>query len=894
MSKNTISGAKGITFSGETFTVPETHDMVKTLFDPCIRKSICELIIVSLLLANGLVFWLVDDFNFQIKIFIGLYIFWRLSYNFGIGWLLNQQSNHNRLVNWSIQLNIFNNENKSLLSKFMKLEIQSQMGNDYSISDYPIEFNTWLVFRKIVDLILMSDFTTFICLVVSCCLKDDWQFIQNQSTWLINSRIVIGSLLILFNLWVKINAHNTIKDYAWYWGDFFFRQINNEELIFDGVFEMVPHPMYSIGYIGYYGFALISKSYTVLVIALFGHFLQMIFLHFIENPHIDKIYGPSENDTALAKIFKLKDLKNFDNAEPLIGLWNFNWFRASDLINLIISITYAIIIPFMSSIATNLEFRGYQITIDKFLFSLTVAIKLFESIVVNVLLLLQSYNKFFTKWYLLKNIPVSKSLNNWSVLYNSLINLTYSSFIGFNFYNLFTIPLYSTKLLIHDYLYLRIFFGFLLVITQIWINSSIIDLIGYFGWFYGDFFIPKSSFLPHRSTLTKAGVYRYLNNPEQIFGNCGIIGITLIIPNVENIIITLIWVTNNFLRNNFIEKVHMIKIYGEDEVLKDSGVTKTFKTHLLPDVIQRRISHGQISSRDIDYIRSTSKSGHKRRRSSVIAESIDNFIKDLNINNYQNKISKKNLLSLSANDEFSSSDYGISFQNLSRDKSENHYFTYMGDEIKIDWKAPKSHSKKDWIGLYKIIQTSYSRKKTLILSQGRWNWCDSETEGEMSFKGNQLFWDEGIYEFRYHLDGKHEVAFISPPFEIKINQIEVPFDKDEEEVMNFANSLKTSIFDKIIGKEIIGSVNTSILSTLIETTKTDIIKVYEKLSKLISKSTGIKIHSKFLIYYEDENGDESNEFTIKSLSLQLININKILHDLSNEDDLSNDYIKKTE
>ena len=51
-------------------------------------------------------------------------------------------------------------------------------------------------------------------------IKDDYQFINNQSSWLVYSRIVLGSGLILFNLWVKVNAHNTIKDYAWYWGDF--------------------------------------------------------------------------------------------------------------------------------------------------------------------------------------------------------------------------------------------------------------------------------------------------------------------------------------------------------------------------------------------------------------------------------------------------------------------------------------------------------------------------------------------------------------------------------------------------------------------------------------------------------------------------------------------------
>ena len=286
--QNKPKGPKGITFSGETFIVPETHDMVKTLFDPTIKKSNFELIILGLLFSNLLVF-LIPNNNLRISIFIGFYIFWRLSYNFGIGWLLQHQSNDHLLVQWAIKYKLFDKNNKNFLAKLVQSEIKSQRGDAYDINSYPIEFNTWLIFRKFVDLILMLDFTTFICVVYACSINNDYQFIKNQPSWLTMSRIVGGSILILFNYWVKVNAHNTIKDYAWYWGDFFFRQINNEELIFDGVFEMFPHPMYSVGYVGYYGFALISKSYIVLLTAIFGHFLQMIFLHYIENPHIDKI-----------------------------------------------------------------------------------------------------------------------------------------------------------------------------------------------------------------------------------------------------------------------------------------------------------------------------------------------------------------------------------------------------------------------------------------------------------------------------------------------------------------------------------------------------------------------------------------------------------------------------
>lgn len=118
---------------------------------------------------------------------------------------------------------------------------------------------------------------------------------------------------------------------------------------------------------------------------------------------------------------------------------------------------------------------------------------------------------------------------------------------------------------------------------------------------------------------------------------------------------------------------------------------------------------------------------------------------------------------------------------------------HVGEQITVEWRVPRHHSRRDWIGLYRV-GANQSSLVTRTSSLGIWvpvhdkEWdgdtpigeynqigtqgdgegpgADDEECGMVVFKGDRLPWMVGQYEIRYHHDGKYNVLALEGPIEI--------------------------------------------------------------------------------------------------------------------------------
>jgi phosphatidylethanolamine N-methyltransferase len=772
--------------------------MVSQLLSPSEPKNISDFVVLAILGLHILGLRLLPPSK-RIPVFAFVFTFWRTSYNVGIGYLLQIQSRHRRLVRWAEKSKIFKDPASGqnphpFLYKLLKRELETKIPKDYHFEEAPIEYNTWLVFRRIADLILMCDFVSYCLFAIACGGRP-----VDETSVMTGLRWGAGVSLVVFNLWVKLDAHRVVKDFAWYWGDFFY--LIDQDLTFDGVFEMAPHPMYSVGYAGYYGISMMAASYKVLFISIAAHAAQFAFLVLVESPHIEKTYNapPPRKRHADSSRDDLQmvdgNLNNNDYLPPnltdqpssvhnLLGLHNIDLYRITDSSVILLQL-------FLVSLTVLTPSTPFHQTL---FIGNAFAWRLWYSLGIGYLLDRQSNKRKWTRHFVKYGESTEEAWRQWKGTYHLSMTMCYASFIA-ACWKVYSPPSDWD----HGLVLLKHVLGVSLIALQMWTAMSIYESLGEFGWFFGDFFFDQSP------KLTYSGIYRFLNNPERIIGLAGVWGAVLITESKAIFFLALLSHVFTLGFIHFVERPHMQKLYGRS-LRQDSGLVRSIKRSLPPPFRQWQGNFDKVLGDTFDFVEEFLEAARPK-----LAAGVQTFVRDTTalFNHYPARITITTLAPDVAG--YDPQDYSLQIESPSSGNQpqkpiQTLAFEY-GVPIKVKWMAPLNHSKKDWVGLYKVADSA-SREATWTSSQGRWvptnageydstaeeglvssdirisgsNRLDGETKdlfsGEMTFSGDKIWWTQGVFEFRYHHNSKHNVMAISQPFEVKLER----FDDEDVEV----------------------------------------------------------------------------------------------------------------
>eukprot|EP00474_Spongospora_subterranea_P008421 CRZ08879.1 hypothetical protein [Spongospora subterranea] len=622
---STIAMKRGFDEHGLAFDVPSTMSVFHVLAYPSLWSG-PTLIVLLTMLFNVITAFAVPTSSTTA---LAVFFFFRLSYNVGLGVLLHYQSNY-RLISKFVTKCLTRRGSKS--SQFILWLAQGRMSHvpDFKSVQYPDCFNAWLAFRFLVDIVLCNDGLSYLILVFKC-----WTLPERLGLFEC-LQYLLGILLALFNYWAKVDAHRCIGDYSWYWGDNFF--VLDQHLTFDGIFALVPHPMYTVGYALYYGLALISRSYTILIASLIAHMLQIGFLVFVENPHIDRTYGKDEAPMSTSDTILYDPVQGlFPSHSDMLLFLRFDVFRANDL---------ALILLSVYMIAITMMLPSTSACIAHALFWL-----ILHWLGIGIILRRQSDTGWWNNHFVSQGLSLHVAFLHWKTLYNSSRTLYLVAF-GICALRLSWFP--TTLADISTGWVANVIGGISLLLITLYSTVSSYQALGDFGTFYGDFFIPSDYYQPKTRYL---GIYRFLNNPECVTGYAGLHGLALITQSWTVFWLALTAQALNFIFIRIVEVPHMEKIYA------DTVRQHTPAEELIRNLVLDKISDELISEAERIQERATQEIFliYKRLANQEFQEKVTSYAK------------------ISCPETISS-----------------------GMPLKCVWVANERHRATDWIGIYKV------------------------------------------------------------------------------------------------------------------------------------------------------------------------------------------------
>lgn len=143
---------EGITFGGDRFRIPETDDVLSHLFDPR-RMAPPHVFIWAIFLAE---LYAANAGLLSAHGFVVVTLFWRVCYNGLLGVVLHQQSKTSFITRW-VERVTQGSTSRAVLRRLLGFG----MGKDYSFDSVPPAYNAWLLFRHLVDMILVQDVLSF-------------------------------------------------------------------------------------------------------------------------------------------------------------------------------------------------------------------------------------------------------------------------------------------------------------------------------------------------------------------------------------------------------------------------------------------------------------------------------------------------------------------------------------------------------------------------------------------------------------------------------------------------------------------------------------------------------------------------------------------------------------